>query len=566
MADSPFLPDQPPEATLPDSGASQPGAVPDYAKGDRLSSALKLLALLATITPMGKGIKAGRALLAGGGALALGGASDAYAQKLNRDALPSDPNLVKVAGEGAQAHYGSGGAADPVAAAEDEQLQSLNKQLAPWTKQLELGGRPKPETQGVVDRLNKQINDIITARAKRKSEADTLAEKTRRETSDRTKALENEGSVNKYRMIGGGIGAISGLAVSALARRNLSKAVKGFEGSAEAIGGRLTDKGTPWLEKLGITKPPDIGPGYTKTPGNVLVSKGNVGNDLHAAVNQAYSRGGAPTPFPPLQDLYASANTPGRKAAAEGALTEAKDAFGAEAGRVPPNAPFSSDRGERSWKTLGMKAPSTLDKLAKASPVLEKGIPLGYAAEAVGSGTASYLEDDPEMKGIYKRMANGGAFAAASHLAFRKFGGMAASGLRPSDDAMRKVNSGRERMQNDVQAVGLKDLKDYNQRINEVGTTGLPKPKQAFKPGDLEALGKARDVKAARSDYTTTAHQNDQIVQAYHATKDPVTQVVDRDAFRKALRQALGNRVTHQGHTVKIDDGLVEALLKIWGG
>lgn len=529
MADSPFGPDIPqddPTASL-DSGpaVSQPGAAPDV-RSKRLDAALAALASLAMFAPIGKGGKGLAAALGLGGGLSLmSGSAEAQKLKAMKEQSAEGSPVPRVASPGAQAALGQSPPGPPARPGEiqdehSDRERAIRGQLETWQKKLQ-SGPPKAETQQTVDGLNRQLKEIADARASKEALRVASEQERQKRTSDHTRAIASEESRNNYRMWGGGLGLGTGALVALLSRGKLNNAVGSFEKTAGDIG-KLTGE-----------------------RGNLVVSKGNQAPELHAAVNTAYETGGAKSPLPSMSGIYGAESQKG--------LREAKGEFRAANEQVPSNSPFAPDNAKR---------------ISNLHPMVEKGIPLGLGAETAGTLGASYATDNPDTKETLQNAAWMGGTGLLGYGFARKGGAAFATG-RPNEAATRAVNAGRERLQKDAQTVGLKDLKTYSKQINDVSISNLPKPKGEFKPRDAAGMAELRDIKGskgqARSDFTSSAHQNDQIVQAHAASVDPATGLVDRTAFRKSLRQILGNRMTHKGQTVAVDDSFVRELLKAFG-
>ena len=392
-----------------------------------------------------------------------------------------------------------------------ERLKALQGQLQTWQQKLQTGP-PKAETQAVVNDLNKQIKEIADARAKKTKGAE-----------DYQKALKSEDDLMTYRKIGGGAGLGLGALAALLSRGRVKGAVRGFETAAEDA------------SKL------------MKEPGNLVVAKGGRGSSMQSAVNEAYTHGGAPTPLPPMQGVYGATN--------QAELGAAKKGFAERAAKVPPSSPFSK---------------TNAHEVSSLHPALE------YAPYAAGLGEAgvsygmSLGADNPDEARNFRNLAQGGLLGAASFGVARKGLGMLLANGRPSAGAAKVVNAGRERLQNDVQSVGLKDLKTYNKQIGDISTAGLPTPKPPgeFKPRDAAGMAELRNLKSskgqARADFVGNAHANDAIIQAHARSVGP-DGLVNRPMFRKELRQILGNQMSHAGQTVKVDDNMVRELLKAFG-
>lgn len=546
MAASPFAPD----ATDMDAGGSvdpmtpAPEAPPMGGKGDvrskRLDAALAALSALAMFAPIGKGGKGLAAALGIGGGLSLASGS-AEAQKLRQMKEGVDTPAIRIASPGAQAAFsqnppGVPGRSGEIQDEHSDRERAIRGQLDTWQKKLTTG-LPKAETQQTVNDLNRQLKEISDARASKEATRVANEQAERKRTSDHTNAIASEESRNNYRMWGGGLGLGAGALVALLSRGKLNNAVGSFEKTAGDIG------------KL------------TSERGNLVVSKGNQAPELHAAVNTAYEAGGAKPPLPSMSGIYGSESQKG--------LREAKGEFRAANEKVPSNSPFSSDKPEGSTPAwMGLRGPSNAKKVSDLHPIVEKGIPLAAGAEMTGTLGASFATDNPDTKETLQNAAWMGGTALGGYGIARKLGSAFAT-AKPNEAAMRAVNAGRERLQKDAQTVGLKDLKTYSKQINDVSISNLPRAKGEFKPRDAAGMAELRNIKStkgqARSDFTSSAHQNDQIVQAHAAAIDPASGLVDRNAFRKSLRQILNNQVMHKGQSIKIDNSFVNELLKAFG-
>lgn len=521
MVDSPFGPDlgEMDAGGMDAAAPMQPDVSPAQPKSKRLDALLALLSAGAMFAPMGRGAKGAAAALGLGGGLSLASGM-AQAQKLKgvHDAAPG-PDVVKIGSPGASMYAAERGGGE-VQDEHTERERSLKQQLELWQKQLNKGGVPKKETQDEVNKLNQQLAEIAMARAAKAEQLrkDQQTQQTNKENAQ--KAIASEEARNNYRLYGGGAGLGIGALVALLSRNKLNKAVGSFEQTAGDIGK------------------------YTGERGNLLVSKGNAAPDLHAAINTAYESGGARPPLPSMSGIYGAETQKG--------LREAKGEFRAANEGVPTNAPF---------------APENVKKVSNLHPLIEKGIPAAAGIETAGTLGAAQATDNPDLKDALHNAAWMGGTGLVGYGFGRKVGSIFAN-AKPNDQAMRAVNAGRERMQKDAQTVGLKDLKTYAKATGDVATSNLPKPKGEFKPRDAAGMAELRDIKStkgqARSDFIGNAHINDEIARAHAASIGP-DGLVDRPAFRRAMRQLLGNQVQHRGQTVKIDDNFVRELLKAFG-
>lgn len=532
MPDSPFAPE---DLGVESIDAGPPPMADDSGlKRQRLNALLAALGSIAMFTPVGKTAKGAAAALAGTGALNLATGLAEAQGKPKSPAGAEDSARIKIASPGAKKALTTGSLQEPVPGSpagdpgiQDEytdQHRSLTQQLQAWQQKLTTGA-PKAETQDKVNELNRQLKEINDARATRANQA--TADKTAKEKSDTDarKAADAEELRNRYRIGGGATGLGLGALVGLLSRGRLTGAVKSFEQTAGDIGN------------------------LTKQPGNLLVSKGNAAPELQAGVNAAYNRGGASSPLPSMAGIYGSESQAG--------LRQAKRDFRATNESVPTSAPF---------------APEAVKEMTKLHPVVEKGIPLALGGEAAATYGASYATDNPDTKDTLRNAAWGGGTALAGYGLTRKLS-QAFTNKRPTELATRAVNAGRERLQKDAQTVGLKDLKTYASQTGDVAVSRLPKalPKKTeFKPGDaaeMWALNEHKNttVKGARQGFVQDAMGKDEVVSAYQASIDPATKQVNRDAFRKALRQRFSGGIDHQGQRVKVDDSLVREILKSLG-
>jgi hypothetical protein len=545
MAGSPFGPEVPPDLYLyADDGASLPstGETPAAPSSSRGDAALQALAALAMLAPMGKGAKGLAAALGLGGGMmfASGAAGAAKKGSTAKKSAATEPPAA------AAPPAAEPPPADTVKDEFTEEMTMLRQQAQQMGAQVERmgiqagkGSHTLPTTQAELDKARAELKAVmgrIGEITKTRSDRVGAAEKERlgkeKAAENERKAKESSAQTNNYRLMGGGAGLGLGSLVAYLASRKLGKAVGSFEKTAGDISKMTGQKG------------------------NVLVSKGNVGHDLHAGVNDAYKTGGAKPPLPSLQPVY-GAETPA-------ALRKAKDEFmtgskvpdelmGVRGMRKPvPNSPFVSARA---------------DKVAKGPAVMEKGLPIMFGGDAAGMMGASFLTDNPDERSFRQNMANFGLAGLLGFGAARKGLGFLAS-KAPNELARRAVESGKERVGRDVQSVQLKDLQAFGKNQGQVGVKALPKPKGEFKPGDAARMNELRGLKTtkgqARADFVSKAHMDDRIVQAHAGSIGPDGKV-DRSKFRQALRQIYTATHDHNGEKLKMDDRMVAAIIKAFG-
>ncbi len=547
MASSPFAPDglvpAPVVDTLdPAAGGTAPADDRESLEKRRLRAALSALGSLAMFAPLGKGMKAIAGAAGIGGGLALGdylmGPAQAQGGKGMKIEPPTDgfdDLKIPVSDRGREGLKAAelGPMPKEIQDKFTVQYRTLQNQLKIWEAQLLKGGVPKPETQKQVTELTRQINEIDDKRAK-----------IDKDERDKTSAQESAARRQNYQLYGaaGGLG-LAGL-VSLGSMLKLRKAVKGFENNATHIDG------------------------LTKTPGNMLLSQGNVAQDMQAGINRAYTAGGAREPLPSLAHVYGAEN--------KTQLSAAKKYFrNAEPLPIQPGAPKRSFS-DRLFNREGAGVPSTApfsatnaDKVSKLHPVIEKGLPAAAYGEAGLAYGASLGTDNQAKKDELQDYAWMGGAGGTTYLMGRKAGKMLAN-KRPTELAMRAVNAGRERLQRDVQTVGVKDIQTYSKNQNALATSGLENPlhpkKGKFAPiNSPEQAAYLRGLNQSKKEkqqlFASTQATRDERVLAAHAAsiKDGK---VDPVAFRKALRKAIGSDIEHNGKFVKVDDNLVKEILK----